>query len=126
MIFVRALALWLCSLAPFAIATFASLGSTVVLNGIVYYIPSTPVGVLQVDLHKIGAAAVADLMPFTMVVTSSLTFSVDDLQAIIANYTASDDVFQEGFLQGTSISEYISLTLILPHYGPMITPTCLR
>ncbi|MCJ1480641.1 hypothetical protein MMC06_000796 [Schaereria dolodes] len=56
-----------------------------------------------------------------MVVTSSLTFSVDDLQAIIANYTASDDVFQEGFLQGLYI-QYSGTLSPGPKYpfNPMI------
>ena len=85
-----------------------STGMTVVLNDIPYYIPASPVATIQIRPNQIIAgSSAAGLVPLTVVETTSLTFNQSDLAAIIANYTASDDVFQAGFLEG--IATFIQL-----------------
>ena len=83
-------------------AQLISTGMTVVLNDIPYYIPAAPVATITIHPNQlpVGSSA-AGLVPLTVVETTSLTFSQSDLEATIVNYTASDDVFQTGFLQGT-------------------------
>lgn len=83
-------------------ALLTSNGMTVTLNDIPYYIPASPVATIECNSKKLGAAtSLAGLVPLTVIQTFSLTFSQNDFAAMVANYTASDDVFQAGFLQGT-------------------------
>lgn len=84
-------------------ALLTSNGMTVTLNDIPYYIPAAPIATVDCDSKRLGAAtSLAGLVPLTVVQTSSLAFSQSEFAATIANYTATDDVFQPGFLQGTS------------------------
>ncbi|MCJ1405391.1 hypothetical protein MMC11_008619 [Xylographa trunciseda] len=86
------------------VAQLISTGMTVVLNDIPYYIPAGPVATIKLGATQLNAGiSAAGLVPLTVVETTSLTFSQSDLEAIIANYTASDDVFQNGFLQAIYI-----------------------
>lgn len=83
-------------------ALLTSNGMTVTLNDIPYYIPASPIATIECDSKRLGASiSVAGLVPLTVIQTSSLTFSQNDLDATVAKYMASDDVFQTGFLQGT-------------------------
>lgn len=79
-----------------------STGSSVMLNEIPYYIPAAPVTTLRVHPNQFRSTiSAAGLVPLTVFETSLLTFSQKDLDDTVANYTARDDVFQAGFLQGT-------------------------
>ena len=87
-----------------------STGMTVILNDIPYYIPAAPVATIHIRPNQLNAGtSAAGLVPLTVVETTSLTLTQSDLEAIIANYTASDDVFQTGFLEGTYSLYLISL-----------------
>ena len=96
--------LYLCLFTSASAVSFVSTGSTVILNGIPYYVPANPVTTLPVQHDQFGSAAsVAGLVPLTVLETSVLTFTQKDFDATIASYTAIDDVFQPGFLQGISL-----------------------
>ena len=97
--------LYLCLFTSVSAVSFVSTGSTVVLDGIPYYVPASPVTTLRVRHDQFGSAAsVAGLVPLTVLETSVSTFTQKDLDATIANYTAIDDVFQLGFLQGILVT----------------------
>ena len=84
-------------------ALLNSKGMTVTLNDIPYYVPASPIAIINCDSKYLGAAtSLAGLVPLTVIQTSSLTFSQRDFAATIANYMANDDVFQPGFLKGIS------------------------
>ena len=98
------LLLWFTLFSSTLAVSFVSTGSTVVLNGIPYYVPAKPVTTFSLRPEQLkSAAAVADLMPLTAIETSRLTFTQKDLDETVANFTAKDDVFQPGFLQGTEM-----------------------
>ena len=93
--------LYLCLFTSISAVSFVSTGSTVVLDGIPYYVPTSPVTTLRIRHDQFGSAAsVAGLVPLTVLETWALTFTQKNFDATIANYTATDDVFQPGFLQG--------------------------
>ncbi|TKA76728.1 hypothetical protein B0A49_01173 [Cryomyces minteri] len=84
----------------FAAATLSSTGITVTLNDVPYYIPPRSVGTLPANKGLIEAATSAGgLLPLTVISTPSFTYGSSDLAATVASYTASDDVFQDGFLE---------------------------
>ena len=84
------------------------MGSTVLLNEIPYYIPATSVTVLQLDSQAVNmVTAVAGYIPLTVIDTSSLTFNAGDLHETITEYTTTDDVFQEGFIQSKLVSPFV-------------------
>ncbi|KAK5180323.1 hypothetical protein LTR16_010520, partial [Cryomyces antarcticus] len=73
---------------------------TVNLNDVPYYIPPRSVGTLPANRGLIKAATSAGgLLPLTVISTTSFTYGSSDLAATVADYTASDDVFQDGFLE---------------------------
>lgn len=83
--------------------TFAPTGQTVELDGVPYYVPPAPVATLptsQRSLHK-AAEAAGGLVPLTVISTTSLGYSSSDFAATLSGFTASDDVWSEGFLEGT-------------------------
>ena len=80
--------------------SFVSTGSTVMLNDISYYIPASSIATIQIRSNQLSSFSSAlGLVPLTVFSTSSLTFNQGDLEVIIGNYTAIDDVFQAGFLE---------------------------
>ncbi|KAI9726019.1 MAG: hypothetical protein M1834_009430 [Cirrosporium novae-zelandiae] len=94
-----------CSL---GIASLVSTGRTVTLNGIPYYIPPNAVTKLSSQLD--GLSSEVDLVPVTVIKTTSLTFTTELYEKAIAGYTEDDDVFQVGFLEAV----YVKYTGRLP------------
>jgi len=86
-------------LAGLASAALTNTGRTVSLNSIPYYVPPTAVGQIPIN----AAFGRTGLVPLTVVNSSSLVYTADQLNTVIPLYTAADDVFQTGFLQGRSL-----------------------
>lgn len=81
----------------------ASLGSTVTLNGIPYYIPGTPYASkpsFKARTRGNATTVLGGLTPVTVVATNSVTFNLVDLLQTVKDYEKSDDVWQPGFLSG--------------------------
>ncbi|QIW95774.1 hypothetical protein AMS68_001292 [Peltaster fructicola] len=77
--------------------TLASTGRTILLDGLAYYVPATPVTTLGRFAQAHGRLASSDdLLPFTIVSTSGV-LSGSQLSSTIANFTTSDDVWSSGF-----------------------------
>lgn len=84
--------------------TFVPTGQTVELDGIPYYLPANPITTLSgEDALRSKAVASGGIVPLTVIVTNSTSYSNQDLQSTIAQYTATDDVFSSGFLAATYI-----------------------
>ena len=85
-------------------ASLVSTGSTLTLNGIPYYIPADPIATLRLSSGPLRSlSSAAGLVPLTVISTTSLSFNQADLDATVANFTAADDVFQSGFVEGKHI-----------------------
>jgi hypothetical protein len=93
-----------------AALAFAGLGhaasskasSTMNVDGIFYYVPSTPVSRLGATSDQLKTATTngEDLIPFTVITDNASIFSTTTLQSIVNGFAADDDVFSSGFLQG--------------------------
>lgn len=83
-------------------AAITKSGSTVALNGIYYYVPSTAVSTLGLGSDKLKAATTAgeDLIPLTVMTGDFATFDAGTFQTNVNTFTSKDDVFNTGFLQG--------------------------
>jgi hypothetical protein len=83
-------------------ATSSKAGSTINVDGIFYYVPSTPVSKLGATSDQLKTATTngEDLIPFTVITDNASVFSTSTLQSIVSNFAADDDVFSSGFLQG--------------------------
>ncbi|KAG4417929.1 hypothetical protein IFR04_008896 [Cadophora malorum] len=100
-------------------------GSTVVVNDVYYYVPSAPVSRLGVASNQIKAATTPgeDLIPLTVMRTNFSNFDETMLQGEVDKYSATDDVFNSGFLQAiylaSETSTYLntSLTTALTSFG---------
>jgi hypothetical protein len=77
-------------------------GSTVNLDGTSYYVPASAVATLKISSQKLKAASTSgeDLIPLTVFKDTVSSFSASVLATAVASYTANDDVFSPGFLQG--------------------------
>ncbi|KAF2091894.1 glutamyl-tRNA amidotransferase [Saccharata proteae CBS 121410] len=75
---------------------FSPTGSTVTLNGIPYFVPPTPVDFISIEPSQYDSIG---LRPITIVSTDDKGFSASKFSDLLANWTASDDVFQDGFLE---------------------------
>jgi len=90
---------------PFLPPTFAQLtptGSTLVLNGISYYVPATPLTNLEHGFKSSllnGKASAAGLTPVTVVSGIRADFSQSDLEKTVVGF-GGDDVWSGGFLEG--------------------------
>ncbi|KAG4443865.1 hypothetical protein IFR05_000631 [Cadophora sp. M221] len=109
-------------------------GSTVNVDGIFYYVPSTPVSSLGVGWSQLKRAATPgeDLIPLTVMNGDFMTFDASDLKRKVETYSATDDVFSLGFLQSIYIASTTpgtlngSLTSILHEFGNklfMVSPS---
>lgn len=85
------------------VQALSSLGTTVTLGNVSYFVPPTPAARLSlsrssesVSLQKSGQA----LVPFTFVSSSSKSFSTSDLAEVSKKNGASDDVWSSEFLAG--------------------------
>jgi hypothetical protein len=99
----------LCTALALAASTGAIIsesGITVVVNGISYYAAPEPVNIIDAtaDMLMRASSDGADLIPLTVFADSSSSFTTSVFRSLVANYTASDDVFNIGFLQGKSLN----------------------
>lgn len=81
--------------------TITPTGQTVELDGIPYYIPATPVTSLKGIPHKLSGPG--KLTPLTVVSTTNLAYGASDFSSTISNFSASDDVFSDGFLESVYV-----------------------
>ena len=83
-------------------AASSKAGSTMNVDGIFYYVPSTPVSRLEATSDQLKTATTngEDLIPFTVITDNASIFNTSTLQSIVTSFAADDDVFSSGFLQG--------------------------
>lgn len=89
------------SLTAYATALVSPAGHTVVVNGITYYAAPEPVSIISATADQLKSAATTgvDLIPLTVMEDKSSSFTSAVFRSLAGNYTASDDVFNIGFLQ---------------------------
>lgn len=82
-------------------------GQTILVNGISYYVPTELVASIAASGEALSPAAGADggdIVPITVLDDSSTAFTTSALKSMVGNFSATDDVFNIGFLQGMVIS----------------------
>lgn len=84
-------------------ASFSLTGSTVLLNDVAYYVPPDVIATISVPK---SISKKDGLTPITVVSPSGKGFTEQALSSLVATYKNGDDVFQDGFLQGTD-SQYV-------------------
>ena len=91
------------SLVSTVTAAVSDAGKTVLVDGIYYYAAPEVVSIIDATADQLARASTTgvDLIPLTVIADSSSSFTVPVFRATVDNYTASDDVFNTGFLQGT-------------------------
>lgn len=82
--------------------TLRSTGQTVVLNDIPYYVPGTPFATIPFLKSLQSTASAGGLVPVTVVRLSASNASLSGLERAIDDFE-EDDVWNEGFLEGTSM-----------------------
>ncbi|KAG4431241.1 hypothetical protein IFR05_013282 [Cadophora sp. M221] len=89
------------SLLTYAAALVSPAGHTVVVNGITYYAAPEPVSIISATADQLKAATTTgvDLIPLTVMEDTTSSFTTAVFRSLAGNYTASDDVFNIGFLQ---------------------------
>ncbi|KAG0650464.1 Scytalone deHydratase Arp1 [Hyphodiscus hymeniophilus] len=89
------------NLASIASAVVSSSGQTVVVNGISYYASPDPVSIIDATADMLSSSSTSgvDLIPLTVMADTSSSFTTSVFRTLVGNYTASDDVFNTGFLQ---------------------------
>ena len=93
------------ALAAVTSATIAQTGQTVQVNGIDYYVAPSSVNIIDLTADDISSALRGediDLVPLTVLGDSSKSFTSAEFISLVNNYTATDDVFNTGFLQSKS------------------------
>ncbi|KAK0105533.1 hypothetical protein ONS95_004108 [Cadophora gregata] len=88
-------------LVTYATALVSPAGHTVVVNGITYYAAPEPVSIISATADQLKSATTTgvDLIPLTVLEDKSSSFTTAMFRSLAGNYTASDDVFNIGFLQ---------------------------
>ena len=83
-------------------AVVSEAGQTIVVNGINYYASPEPVTKIAATADMLSSASTneVDLIPLTVMADSTSSFTTSVFRSLVANYTAVDDVFNIGFLQG--------------------------
>jgi hypothetical protein len=99
-------------LARFACAAFSSAGSTVILNDIYYYIPPDVITMLPMTEGLSAALSSGGFIPLTAISTSVPGLGASDLSALVSNFSTIDDVFQNGFLEGTKFFFLLVIQLL--------------
>jgi len=74
-------------------ATLTNTGFTVNLNGLSYYVPPTPIATIGVPRPFEDDV----FSPITVVTVPDVTVGSSYIASILANFTATDDVYQDGF-----------------------------
>ncbi|KAH9944758.1 amidase signature enzyme [Amylocystis lapponica] len=106
--------LWFASLAfVTAIASAAQIsftltGQTLILGNVSYFVYPKPVSTFELGplaglIGYAGKAYAQELIPFSVVSTTSTKFTDRDLDTIIASYSVRDDVWNEAFLAGVFV-----------------------
>ncbi len=111
-------------------AVISESGRTVVVNGINYYVAPEPVA--TADMLKRALSNGVDLIPLTVFADLSSSFTTTAFRFLVGNYTASDDVFNIGFLQGNhttllpkqSLNINFTTAIYLKHIGS--SPTTVK
>lgn len=97
------------ALASIASAGVSNAGQTVVVNGINYYAFSNPVSVIDATTDILRSALLTtgvELIPLTVMADSSSSFTTSVFRSLVGYYTAADNVFNIGFLQGMQLSTF--------------------
>lgn len=90
-------------------ATLTSTGFTVTFNSIYYYVSPYVAGNTSIDTSAISSVeSVHGFYPVTVMKEST---HISEIAAVVKTYAATDDVFQEAFLQGEHFSSNIRLNL---------------
>ncbi|KAI0693424.1 amidase signature enzyme [Cytidiella melzeri] len=84
-------------------AAVSPVGEAVLVGDVSYFVPPTPVSQLKLGSHA-SALQGTGLVPFTFISTAAAKFTESDLDALTANFSTSDDVWQTSFLQGLYVS----------------------
>lgn len=87
--------------------SLASTGQTLVLNGIPYYVPATPFTTIPIIKPLKSAASAGSLVPVTVVGLSASNATLSGLEQAVDGFSV-DDVWNEGFLEGTWMFEVLS------------------
>ena len=100
---------------PYSVAAALTYtGQTLILNDIPYYVPATPfVTIPSVDALKSSTSA-DGLVPVTVVALPSSNSNLNNLGAITKAF-GTDDVWNEGFLDGMS-ERLTCLNMLLHEY----------
>lgn len=111
----------LCGLAELTWAfNLTSTGSTVILNGIPYYIPATSAGSIpEFDPHILAGtkSVFGGLVPVTVVEAPSVTFNLQNLKSTIKKYGKEDDVWGVAFLSGMVCFDIYPLEMNLARHS---------
>ncbi|KAL1859100.1 hypothetical protein Plec18170_002214 [Paecilomyces lecythidis] len=97
-------------LASTAVATTSPIvdnGKVAILNGISYYVGGVPISKLEgVSENEFDAAVIpsVDIVPLTIIRTNETALTKEILESTVSNYSALDDVFQDGFLNAIYVS----------------------
>lgn len=83
-----------------ATATVLDKGKLVSLHGINYWVGGVSVSRLPSSAQVNWNWTVSDIVPLTVIRTNASTFTSGSLKETVATFTASDDVFGLGFLEG--------------------------
>jgi hypothetical protein len=86
-------------------AAVSSTGFTVSLTDIDYFLPSKPVATIAGCDQIKAAFSDGPFVPFTVV--KAAAYGTLDIASVTAKYAEEDDVWQEGFLDGTHESQYM-------------------
>ena len=84
-------------------ATISQTGQTVKVDGIDYYVAPNYVTTITLTVDQKSAASRGnslDLVPLTVLGDNTNLFTTTVFRSLVSNYTAADDVFSTGFLQG--------------------------
>lgn len=81
-----------------------SVGTTLVLGGVHYYVPSTPIAKLPPACAFLSTSSGSGygFVAVTVFESSGEVFGSNELSSSISSYLKKDDVFNEAFLEGCS------------------------
>ncbi|APA08076.1 hypothetical protein SS1G_00271 [Sclerotinia sclerotiorum 1980 UF-70] len=100
-----------------AAISISKTGTTVDVNGISYYVGVDAVTTIQSKPSK------EDLIPLTVIKSLEGNFTAASFKSLVTNYTASDDVFNPGFLEAVHLvgsTNTTSLSSICYEHGTKI------
>lgn len=87
-----------------AMATVLDRGKLISLNGINYWVGGVAVSRLTSSAIVNWNCTSSDIVPMTIIRTNVTTFTSASLEDTVATFTASDDVFGLGFLEGMMLA----------------------